>query len=229
MPKRRSSAVSLIPTWSIADVEYDPATHTSKLPDGTPVPHVTGVLCAVGVTENFDELAGRSDRLAASIEFARARGTAVHADCHAYDDDDLHWPSVDERIKPWVEAWAEARAALGIVPLERERRLFHPLHRYTGIKDGIFARGAKRILIDIKTGDPKDAAGHLQTAAYAEAERAVRPDFSIDERWAVRLVPGMKVPYRVTNYTDRPDAYMDLLKFLACLTVYREQPKNRRA
>lgn len=218
-----------------ADLRFDPETHTTLAPDGRLVPHVTEVLGAVGVATDFDELIETSPRLAGAIEHARARGTAVHADCHAYDDDDLVVDSMDPRIRPYVlDAWAPCRAALGLVPVlhARERQVFDPANWFTGIMDGIFKRPALGdwfVLVDVKTGDPDDAAAHLQTAAYETAARATFPGQRIHERWAIQLMPGRRVPWRVTNYSHRADAYQDGSKWLACLCTYNEQPGRRRS
>lgn len=153
----------------------------------------------------------------------------MHADCHAYDDNDLIWGSVDVAVRPYVEAWARVRETHRLRPLSRERLVFHPIYMYVGIIDGEFIaeRVNKRVLIDIKTGDPDSAAAHLQTAAYAEAAHQSHHE-TIDERWAVWLRPDKLVPYTIINYSARPDAYLDFNKWLACLTVFREQPVRRK-
>lgn len=210
------------------DLRYDPETHTTTLPDGTDVPHVTHILDAVRVRTDFEELSDLGPRHAERIKLAGARGTAVHADCHAYDDDDLDWDMVDERVRPYVEAWAQFREDKGIRPMVRERRLFHRRHRFTGIMDGLFVTlDGRQIIADIKTGDPAAAAGHLQTAAYQLALEDMQPDLVVHERWAVWLRPGRTVPYTVENYSARPDAATHMFRFLACLTVYREQQQLR--
>ena len=212
---------------------YDPATHTTRTATGIEVPHVTRILSAVGVSTDFEEVAERSWRMRDRLEHLRQRGTAVHADCHAYDDDDLDLDACDVRVRPFVEAWAACRAEKGLVPVThaRERRVFHDLDWYTGIMDGLFRRQGKFGVVDLKTGDPDDAAAHLQTAAYAEAYVREHPDVKIEWRWAVWLRPGRRVPYTIVDYTDarrRPDCYLDYQKFRACLTVFREQPAQRR-
>lgn len=219
--------------WRAADLVFDPATHTSRAPDGRLVPHVTEILSAVGVTTDFGTLSEVSPRLAGTLEFARARGTAVHADCHAYDDHDLDLARVDPRIQPYVDAWAACRRALGLVPLAhaRERLLFHPGQWYAGITDGVFVReglpSVWRVLADLKTGAPEDAAAHLQTAAYVYAWEYEHPDQPIHERWAIWLRPDRVVPYTVVNYTTRADGHQDTAKFLAALCTFNEQPARR--
>lgn len=211
---------------------YDASTHTTTDEHGLDVPHVTTVLGAVGLTTDFDELSRESRRMAGILEQARARGTAVHADCHAFDDDDLDLADVDPRVRPYVEAWARFRGDKGLIALAhaRERHVVHPVFRYAGILDGIFKQilGKRRILVDIKTGDPEDAAAHLQTAAYQGAWELQHPDELVDERWAVWLQPGLRVPYRVVNYSARAEAFEDFQVFLAALTTYHNQPQRRR-
>ncbi len=215
-----------------ADLSFDVATHRTTTPAGIEVPHVTRILGDVGVSSNFEDLACLSPRLAEQIAFRCALGTAVHADCHAFDDNDLEWSSVHPDSRPYLAAWATCRDNLHLVPLTRERRIYHPLYQYTGILDGIFLceTTGHRALVDLKIGDPEDAAAHLQTAAYEAAYRAEHPNETIEERWAIQLYPEFCIPYRIVNYTApaRLEGWRDFQKFLACLTVFHEQPARRR-
>lgn len=217
-----------------ADLIFDPNTHTTTTPWGHDVPHVTTVLRATHLSVDFEEEVVRGSRWRRLVlDNAGARGTAVHADCHAFDDDDIVWESVDERVLPYVDAWRCFRQDHGLVPLAhgRERRLYHPVYHYTGTLDGVFCcalRERRNILVDIKTGDPANGAPDLQTAAYQAAWERERPGDPIEERWAVWLRPGMRVPYRVFNYSALPDADAHLGVFLAALTVYNEQRKRGR-
>lgn len=224
-PQVQSSALR---TLTVDDITYDPINHKSTLSDGRDVPHVTSVLGAVGVSTDFAELAGISAYVGENIEWARARGQAVHADCHAYDDGELIISSVHPAVLPYVEAWATFRASMKIESVERERRLFNFVHFYTGIMDGVFSRGRRLVLIDIKTGDPEDSACHLQTAAYESAWRAMTGAKEQIERWGVHLTPKNRVPYRVKDYSGRADGPRDIGKWLACLCVYNEQRGRRK-
>lgn len=228
-----------MPTVTASELTYDVVAHKTTAPDGRDVPHVTEVLSAVGVSVQFAGLAELfGPRVAEAIDEARALGQAVHADCHAYDDNDLDWSTVDDRVRPYLDAWVVCREQLGLEPLlepdgssqDRERQIFDADFWYTGFLDGVFARKGQLILVDIKTGDPWDAAAHLQTAAYEKAwnrAQAVRQR-TIDERWAIQLTPDRKVPYRVTNYSAEPMSRLHFNKFAACLTVYFEQAARRR-
>jgi len=209
-----------------AALSFDAAVHEYRLADGRLVPSVTQILSAVGVAVDFEGLRSMSAKLAEDIEVKRHIGTAVHMDAHAFDDDDLEWSTVDPRVAPFVLAWATFRENSGLVPLTRERRVFHPDHFYCGTLDGVFLspHGA-RVLVDIKTGDPDDSGCAYQTAAYQAAYAIEHPDEPIAERWAVQLTPEHAVPYRVTPYTD----WRDFQTFQAFVTTFANQAARRRA
>jgi hypothetical protein len=188
------------------------------------VPSVTHILSAVGVSMDFDALMGMSGDMARAIEAKRYLGTAVHADCHAFDDDDLVWSTVNPAVEPYLRAWATFRVNTGLMPLTRERRVFHPGQFYCGTLDGIFVMPTgKRVLVDIKTGDPDDSGCQFQTAAYVAAYRLEHPDDIIDERWGVQLVPDREIPYRISPYAD----WRDYGAFQAFVTTYRCQAARR--
>lgn len=220
----------LATSFTAADLSFQAEPHTYFLPGGLRVPSVTQILEAVGVSVDFEDIATRSTWIASRIEFKRRLGTAVHADCHAYDDDDLEFSLVHPDVLPFVRAWGVCRDNLRLHPVARERRVFHRGCFYCGTLDGIFETpDGKRILIDIKTGDPESAAAHLQTAAYEAAYILDHQLETIDERWSVQLIPERKAqPYQITNYSARPDSWRDFAKFQACVTAYFEQPAQRR-
>lgn len=211
------------------DLVFYPEPHEYFTPPGRDggqrIPNVTTILEATGVCINFAALETMRPGV---IEFKRQLGAAVHVDAHAFDDNDLDLDSVDPRVLPYVQAWATWRDNFCALPIGRERRVYHAVLGYCGTLDGIFEIGAKRVLVDIKTGDPDDAGAHLQTAAYQAAYELEYPDQRIHERWAVQLVPDRAVPYLVTNYTLRPDSWRDIQKFQAVLVTYHEQAIRRR-
>lgn len=219
----------MIQALTAAALSFNADVHEYRLPSGLVVPSVTHILKAVGVSTDFEAIAEASPRMASRIDEKRTLGTTVHADCHAFDDCDLEWNTVDPEVRPYLEAWASFRENVRLVPTARERRVFHPALFFCGTLDGIFLdTNGRRILVDIKTGDPDDAAAHLQTAAYEGAYLVEHPDQPIDERWSVRLCPKNVVPYRITNYSRRLDAWRDFSKFQACVTVFHEQAARRR-
>jgi hypothetical protein len=211
-----------------ADLAFEAETHTYRRPDGVIVPSVTQILRAVGISADFEHLKSLSGRLGDRIDYRRDLGTAVHADCHAFDDDDIVWGNVHPDVAPFVEAWAAFLENTGLVPSTRERRLFHAGLGVCGTLDGIFSRfpaPEHRILIDIKIGDPRDAGADVQTAAYQLLWDEEHPGEPIAERWSVQLTPELGVPYRIHPYTDWTDA----AAFRACVCVYQRQAARRTA
>ncbi len=158
-----------------AGLKFDVDRHLYTV-DGAVVPSVTQILRDTGVSLDFDDLGGMSKRIADAIELKRELGTALHADAHAFDDDDLAWETVNPEVLPYLEAWATFRGTYPhLKPATRERRVFHPAYRYAGTLDGIFL------------------VGHETSVA-------------LNARWSVQLTPGKKVPYRITEYSDWRDA-----------------------
>lgn len=216
--------------YSAADITFDAAGHTYRRADGVEVPSVTEILRATGVSTDFTELRetiGR--RRAEGVDLKRDIGKALHADAHAYDDNDLDWSTVDERVKPYLEAWAVFRSNTGAEPLTRERIVYHAGLEYVGTLDGIFRLpgvrllgAARKVLIDIKTGDPEDSGCQFQTAGYVEAYECGA--MSRIDRWGVQLVPDRRVPYLIEPYTD----WRDFQKFQAFVTTYQHQAARRR-
>lgn len=208
-----------------ADLTFDPDTHKYRLPDGPVVPSVTQILSAVGVSTDFEELGNMSSRIGEAIDAKRQLGTALHADSHAFDDNDLDWATVHPDVEPYLRAWATCRANLRLTPLTRERRIFHPIYGYAGTLDGIFALPSDRqVLIDLATGDPFDAGKQYQTAAYLAAYQNEHNTVTPIERWAVQLTPERSVPYRIEKYSD----WRDFAKFQSFVTTYNCQPERRR-
>lgn len=210
----------------VSALSFDADRHEYRFGDQL-VPSVTQILHATGVATDFEELAALGPRISLAIGYKRALGTAVHADCHAFDDHDLD-ASADERVQPYLQAWATFRENLHVEPEARERRVFNPLYFYAGTLDGVFRIGPKRVLIDIKIGDPEDAGAAFQTAAYEAAYLIDHPDDLITERWAVQLLPDRRVPYAITNYSARAESWRDFTKFQCFVTTYGEQAVRRR-
>ena len=201
-------------------VSFDPVAHRYALPDGREVPSVTRILAATGVSVDFERIGERDPARRADLEYARQRGTAVHADCHAYDDGDLELSDVHADVLPFLNAWIVFRINSRFVPERRERIVYHSGLGYAGTLDavGLIPNG-RRVLVDIATGDPKHSAKQFQTAAYA----AAYTEHPIDERWAVQLTPDNGIPYRIHPYTD----WADFGKFSAFCTTFHNQACRR--
>lgn len=206
-----------------ADLTFDALTHTYFLGDQR-IPSVTRILAETGVSIDFEALAASSRGMASVLDRKRQVGVAVHGDCHALDDDDLELEKVHPDVLPYVQAWKSFRDAhTFLIPMTRERRVYHPGLRYCGTLDGLFkGLNATPILIDIKTGDPASSAARYQTALYQLAWDAEHPEHPIGGRWAVQLTPDLAVPYRVHVYTD----YLDFATARAIVTTYHASARR---
>lgn len=188
-------------------VDFEPITHTYAV-DGIVRPSVTYILRVLGISADFEAIGAMSERLRAQIELKRAVGSALHADIHAFDDNDLDEASVDPLVRPYLESWKTFRRNSGLVPEARERRVFHAALNYCGTLDGIFsipAQPGERILVDVKTGDPADAGAPFQLALYWLAYLDQHPDDTLTQRWSVQLTPDNGIAYRIHPYTDWQD------------------------
>lgn len=217
------------PPFTSRDVSFVADVHEYHLPDGTRLPSVTEILQETGVAVDFDALAGLSHRIEQAIDLKRDVGRALHADAWAYDDNDLDWATVDPRVRPYLEAWVTFRENTSLAPLTRERLVYHPIYGYAGTLDGIFAKpNGRRVLVDLKTGDPDSSGCQFQTAAYREAyvfeHRDEDPRMDPIERWGVQLTPERRVPYRIFPY----EAFDDFAKFQSFVTTYHCQAARRR-
>lgn len=154
-------------------IDFEAAGHVYRLKEtGEVLPSVTTILKETGISKDFDNLSSMGSKLRHDISTKRDLGTAVHADSHAFDDDDLDWETVNSEVRPYVEAWAVFRQNYPhLRPAVRERLVYHPGYRFVGTLDGIFMLAGER-------------------------------EIDITERWSVQLTPGRKVPYRTTPYLD---------------------------
>src|SRR5207248_265963 len=102
-------------------------------------------------------------------------GRAAHVATHYFDEGTLDPRSVDPRVDGYLQAWIDFRESTGFVPVLLETPLHHPGLLFAGTIDraGFFSKfdgcdPRQLFTVDIKCGDPGDAAAQWQTAAYAE-------------------------------------------------------------
>ena len=176
------------------------------------LPRVTNVLSRLTDWDAIDPYA---------LEFARQRGTAVHAACDLADRGVLEWESVDPRILGYVMAWDRFRDSGGFTVLHSELTVAsRKIHLYGGTLDRILLRDGTYFLVDIKTGAPTRATGP-QLAAYEHSDE-VRGIAHPLKRVAVWLRPALDPPYTMISYTDRADFEV----FSACLTLHQWEQRN---
>jgi len=199
-----------------ADLVFNADLHVYTLPSGARIPSVTEILKRTGVSTDFEALPNRD-----AITRKRDIGSACHADAHAYDDGDLDWSTVHPDVRPYLDAWCEFRRLKQLTPTARERRVLHPSLGYCGTFDGIFTTPDLEppVLVDMKLGDPKDAAAQFQTAGYLLAHACEEPDAMRYRRWSVQLLPERRVPFIITQYAD----WTDFQTWQAIVTTFYAQ------
>ena len=200
---------------------FHAADHVYEL-DGVAVPSVTGVLQRAGLID-FSHIP--PSILGAALE----RGTAVHQAIHFYNERDLDVAGFARDFPEYagyLHAWEAFVAVRRFVPVLNERRVASRRHLVAGTLDclGILDGGA--VLIDFKTGHPKDVAADLQTAAYhaLAAEWADDDDdlgrfvaaHPVIRRYAVQL--RKDATFRVEAYAS-PTDYRDFLTLVAAQQI----------
>jgi gamma-glutamylcyclotransferase (GGCT)/AIG2-like uncharacterized protein YtfP len=97
------------------------------------------------------------------------RGRLIHLATEYLDHDELDWSTVDERIRPYLDAYVKFRKDTGSVahPGYIEHKLYHPIYFYAGRIDRIGYLNGCLVLIDLKTGASAKI-DELQDAAYWE-------------------------------------------------------------
>jgi len=178
-------------------VDFTAVGHIYRLKEtGEILPSVTKILTETGISKDFDDLSLMGSQLRHDISMKRDVGTAVHVDSHAFDDDDLDWNTVHDDVRPYVEAWATFRQN-------------YP-HLRPAVRERLVYHPGYRFV------------GTLDGIFMLPGEREIE----ITERWAVRLMPGRKVPYRTEPYLDH---YGDMDAFKAFVATWWRQAARRAA
>lgn len=188
--------LQLIPN-SLLIPDFDEEAHAYTV-DGQPVPGVTSILrsCGIGVN-SFWTVEGR--------EF----GKAVHKAIHYHAEGDLDFDSLDERVKPRMEAYMKFCADMQFEPDLIEQPLYRRGPLYCGQID---QAQLDRAVIDFKNG-PHAQEHALQLAAYAHL--LLNP-YRYD-RWAVHLMDTGKYSLRVFPKTE---LQADYSVFQSALNIY---------
>jgi hypothetical protein len=193
-------------------IRFDEASHTYWKGERR-VPSVTQILAPMTSFEGI-----RPEVL----DHARLRGQAVHYGCELFDQDNLDWGSVSAEQRPYIEAWALFRQQTGFVPDLIEERVFHPALEYAGTLDRAGWMDGKYVLADIKCVAAMSACTGPQTAAYAQALKAGRPDHpEVQERYAIQLQPTGR--YKLHSYPERTDFSV----FISMRTIIGWADKNQ--
>jgi hypothetical protein len=167
--------------------------------DGVRVPGVTEILDGLGLIDTrwF-------------TEESRRRGAAVHAAIHFYLERDLHWPSVDERIRGYVEAAIAFLEDSKFEAVEVEKRVLHEgVPTFAGTLDVAGKFGGVETVADWKSGAFSAVTG-MQIAAYDIALGGPKRR----RRIGVQIRDNGK--YRKTDFDDR----RDYQRFMSAADLY---------
>lgn len=123
--------------------------------DGEILPSVTTVLKEAGLY-NFTFGGG---------VYHRDLGQYVHAAAEYLDSGDLDEETLDDTIKPYMEAYKKFKAEAGFRIRLNEQRLYHKTYLYAGAIDREGDICGAPALLDIKTGG-EQAVTAVQLAAY---------------------------------------------------------------
>jgi hypothetical protein len=158
-------------------LSFEESTHTYKA-DGKPVPSVTQILKAGGLTGQYRGTT------------ARDRGTKIHKSSEVYDNLDV---IIDDDTAPYVRAWKQFCDQNEVEILASEQPVFSEQYWYAGTLDRIVRIKGNRIaLLDIKSGTKADW-HRLQLAAYEIA--------ACEYFWQDRIDCGLVVYLKPEKYS----------------------------
>jgi hypothetical protein len=177
--------------------------------NGAVLPHVTGILAGL-IDFSFVK--------AEDLERARAEGIAQHKLIELECKGGLDVNALDPYWKPHLAAFRTCVAETGFKIIASERKVRHPTYGYAGTLDMEAELFDAEAILDLKRSFYGGPVIGLQLAAYLEARNAERARERITKklkkRYALRLLPGSKPPYRLKEYTDAEDfgVFLGLLK-----------------
>lgn len=153
----------------------------------------------------------------ATLEFARARGVAVHKACELHDLGTLDEDDLDDQLLPYLDGWKKFCADHNPVHTLIEHPLYHDTMLYAGTPDRVSAIGGRTIVLDIKATATLNPAVAVQLSAYGMmAARYL--DQNIAGYWSVRLLPSGG--YEIVNHANATST------FIACHNVFNWKRKN---
>lgn len=190
-------------------LSLDAETHTYYW-NGKVVPNVTRII------EPLYDFSGVAKNVLAA---AAAFGTLVRRACELHDRNDLDESSLDESLRPYLNAWIAFRRDAAFEPTEIESRVFHPLLEYAGTFDRVGMLGGRICVLDIKATATMHPATGVQLAAYQEAINRAQA-FAVTARCGVQLRENGS--YRVHQYEDKDD----FGTFLSLLNLYRWKERH---
>ncbi|MCP4871607.1 MAG: hypothetical protein GY898_23100 [Proteobacteria bacterium] len=207
----------------MAHFQFDEANHVYAL-GSRHVPSVTQVLEGTGMAPDLSHLP----------DFYRRRGSAIHKALALHLVGKLEQASLDERIRPFVEAgqaWLELVEAR---PKVVEHRWVHSVLEYGGTLDLFAETKLGPLFVDWKATMMDEAyevqvAGGYQPLLLEAAEQgavAVDPEAVTEARMAVVTLKGRAKPHFIPKHNNAGVAQTDV--FRAALTVAKWRQAHRR-
>jgi len=121
-----SAYVELLRNGTPEGLTFDEEKHLFTA-NGEVIPSVTTVLKRAGMTPDWSKIA--------DIEWYAQRGTYIHRATELWEAKTLDEDTVDDEIRPYLEAYKKFRADYPVPITAQELRLWHPRYRYAGIID----------------------------------------------------------------------------------------------
>jgi hypothetical protein len=180
---------------------FDDEAHIYRLGNRV-LPSVTQVLRDAGVVEFYGSN---------NATHAMLRGTYAHLACELLDKNKLDRDTLDDEVRPYLEAYEAFKRDSGFVPELIEKRLYHPYAMYAGTIDRVGLLSNERALIDLKTGG-KYRAYDIQLGGY-DGLCSVN-EHHIDKAFSLYLKANGK--YSLVELKDRKRAAQ---VFMAALTL----------
>jgi len=193
------------------DIIFKPETHEYFI-NGIKVPHPTGILENVGLTD-FSKVPP------ARLEIARKFGTAVHKACELYDKGILDEAKLDPKLKPYLDAWKKFIGDTGFKNELIEEVIGSEKYMFAGTLDRRGILKGMRTIVEIKsTYDLDTKTTAIQTGAYIIAHNEMYKQQKATRRAGVLLKPDGN--YKIEHFTKSNDMNV----FLSCLSVanYKE-------
>jgi hypothetical protein len=108
-----------------------------------------------------------------ALEYGRERGSYVDRACRCLDAGCLDWAALDDRLKPYVEAWNWFVVREPWYPGTTEALVRQPWFRTFGYTDrcGFWGTSQTPVVLDIKTSDHIGTSYRLQLASYLTGPR----------------------------------------------------------
>ncbi len=199
----------------IPELELEPESH-SYIWQGVRIPSCSEILSQV--SKGFGFLS-KDD-----LTFYQDRGHMVHKAIELTIRGDMDKRSKGARDSlPYLESWNYFVSDYGFEPFEDdegpfcERQLVHPSYRY-GVTPDVVGMVKKRLaVVEIKSTSAHSPLTGLQTAAQALAVRLYlpKPCLKLEDRYAVRLIPGKHPEVKQYKAPSDEGVFLSLLNVLS--------------